>query len=150
MTHIRSALAAGMFVFGAAAVASAQQGTPAQVPQAQAQGAQGQHAKGEWGGRKRGGALLKGISLSAAEKANLKGVHQKYGAQMKAMRAQPKSDARREQVKQLMTAERNDTRAALTPENRTKFDANVTQMEQRMAQRKAKGGPRVPGGDKGR
>jgi Spy/CpxP family protein refolding chaperone len=148
MNHIRSALAAGLLAFGAAAVASAQQGTPAQVPQAQAQGVGGQHAKGEWGGRRRGGALLKGISLSAAEKVNLKGVHQKYAPQMKALRAQPKSDARREQMKQLMTAERNDTRAALVPENRTKFDANVTHMEQRMAQRKSKGA-RVPGGNSG-
>jgi Spy/CpxP family protein refolding chaperone len=147
MNHIRSALAAGLLVFGAAAVASAQQGTPAPVPQAQAQG--GQHAKGEWGGRRRGGALLKGISLSAAEKANLKGVHQKYAAQMKALRAQPQSDARREQMKQLMTAERNDTLGALAPENRAKFDANITQMEQRMAQRKSKGGARVPGGNSG-
>lgn len=149
MIHIRSALTAGFLVFGAAAVSPAQQGTPVQVPQAQAQGARGQHANREWGGQRRGGALLKGISLSAAEKANLKGVHQKYAAQMKALRAQPKSDARREQVKQLMTAERNDTRAALAPENRTKFDANVARMEQRVAQRKTKGGARVPGGSSG-
>ncbi|MDB4874744.1 MAG: hypothetical protein JWM41_1190 [Gemmatimonadetes bacterium] len=135
MTHIRSALAAGMLLFGSAMVASAQ-APQTTVPQAQAEG---QHAKGEWG-NKRGSQLMKGISLSAAEKANVKSVHEKYAPQMKALRAQPKSDATREQAKQLMTAERTDLRNALSSANQAKFDANVAQFQQRVAQRKAKGG----------
>jgi hypothetical protein len=83
---------------------------------------------------------MKGISLSATEKANVKSVHAKYASQLKALRAQPKSGATREQAKQLMAAERADMRNALSSENQTKFDANVAQFNQRVAQRKAKSG----------
>jgi hypothetical protein len=59
------------------------------------------------------------------------------------------SAAQREQAKKLLEAERNDLRAALTPENQVKFDANVKQLEQRVAQRGQrgfkKGGRRGPG-----
>ena len=119
------------------------------------------------------GQLFKGITLSDAEKANIKTVHQKYVAQMKSLREQFKpqmdaarqarqrgdtaalkamweqSAAQREQAKKLLVAERNDLRAALTPENQVKFDANVKQLEQRVAQRGQrefkKGGRRGPG-----
>lgn len=155
MAHIRSALAAVALVCGAAVAASAQQPAPAHAPGAQAQGPHGRHRpKGEWGGRKHRGALLRGITLSASEKANVKAVHEKYAPQMKALRAQPKSDSRREQAKQLMTAARGDMRAALTPANQVKFDANIAQLEQRMAKHKAQhkangGGRRAPGGAPG-
>src|SRR6478609_3085283 len=84
MLNIRTALAT-LLVFGGAVAARAQQpATPA--PQA--------HARG---GMRRGGpgkgpeqALLRGITLSDAEKANLKAVNQKYAAQMKALREQNK------------------------------------------------------------
>jgi Spy/CpxP family protein refolding chaperone len=134
MTHIRSALAAGMLLFGSALVASAQ-APQAQVSQAQTQG---QHAKGHRG--KHGSQLMKGISLSATEKANVKSVHGKYASQLKALRAQGKSDATREQAKQLMASERADLRNALSSGNQAKFDANVAQFNQRVAQRKAKSG----------
>ena len=156
MKHIRSAIAAGLLVFGTAAVASAQ---TAQAPRAQAH--QGQHKA--WG--KRGGgdrALLKGITLSDAEKANLKNVRAKYAPQMKALREQFKTQAQsqgkiargdtaamrarrqanapqREQLQKLMQAERSDLRAALSPANQAKFDANLQQVQQRMANRVAKG-----------
>jgi Spy/CpxP family protein refolding chaperone len=133
MTHIRSALAAGMLLFGSALVASAQ---TAQVPVPQAQG---QHVKGERG-HKRGEQLMKGIALSATEKANIKTVHAKYKSQMKAIRAQAKTDATREQAKQLMASERADLRNALSSANQSKFDANVAQFQQRVAQRKSKAG----------
>ena len=45
MTHIRSALAGAMLMFGAAAVASAQQQTPA-APTPQAQQHSSMHARG--------------------------------------------------------------------------------------------------------
>lgn len=152
MTHIRVTLAAGLLVFGAAAAASAQQSAPAQATHAQATHAQaqrvrGRHAKGKRGGMKRGGALLKGIALSAAEKANVKAVRAKYAPQLKALRTQPKSNERREQAKQLMLAARNEIRAGLAPANQAKFDANVARFEQRVAQRRGKrGGHRAPSG----
>ena len=137
MKHIRSAIAAGLLVFGTAAVASAQAAPAAP----RAQGQHGQH--GMRAGKGERGALLKGIQLSAAEKANLKAVHAKYAPQMKALREQMKNDtsrvARRDAMKRLFDAQRNDLRAALTPANQAKFDANVQKFEQRVAQRSAKG-----------
>ena len=175
MTHFRSALAAGLLVVGGAVVATAQQTPPA----AHGHGRHGQMAQ-RADSTRRGpgmrnvrGQLFKGITLSDAEKANIKTVHQKYAAQMKSLREQFKpqmdaarqarqrgdtaalkatweqSAAQREQAKKLLVAERNDLRAALTPENQVKFDANVKQLEQRVAQRGQrefkKGGRRGPG-----
>jgi hypothetical protein len=159
MKHIRSALAAGLLAIGSAAVASAQ--APATVPQTH--GPHGAHAKAR--GLERG--LLKGISLSATEKANLKTVRAKYAPQMKALREQnkpeaeamraarqrgdtaavralrekdaPQRQAERAQAQKLFQAERADLRAALAPANQAKFDANAQQLQQRMAQRGEKG-----------
>jgi periplasmic protein CpxP/Spy len=157
MIHIRSALAAAMLVVGGAAIAAAQQTTPTTPPRAH-----GQHMRQGFGPGMRG-HLFKGITLSDAEKSNLKNVQAKYAPQMKALREQFKpqmqaaraarqrgdtaalktmwknSAAQREQTKKLLEAERNDLRAALTPENQVKFDANVKQFEQRVAQRAEKG-----------
>jgi len=155
MNHIRSALIAALVTFGAAAVASAQQATPAPAPRAH------QHGRSERGkGFQR--QLFRGITLSDAEKANIKTVRAKYAPQMKALREQlkpqmqaarearqrgdtaalkqmwTKSAAQREQVKTLLEAERNDLRSALVPANQAKFDANVKQFEQRVAQRAGK------------
>lgn len=167
MTHIRSTIAAALLVFGGAAVASAQQSTPAATPAPAAHARhahRGQHARGQRGmfARNVRHQLFKGITLSDAEKANLKAVHAKYAPQMKALREQlkpqiaaartarqngdtaalkamwSKSSAQREQIKTLLESERNDLRAALTPANQAKFDANVKQFEQRVADRATK------------
>ena len=142
MSHIRSALAAGMLLFGGALVASAQTVTQTTVPPAR-----GQHLRGPHG--QRGGELFKGIALNSAEKANIKNVHSKYATQTKALREQAqtqgKSQAQRDQLKQLMVAERNDLRNALTPANQAKFDANVSALEKRVAERGQTGGRRGPG-----
>ena len=163
MKNIRFALVAAVLAAGTAAVASAQQAPPAQV--------QGAHVRGAHGARKAGpgrpgGQFLKGIQLSAAEKANLKNVNAKYAPQMKALREQSKPqmqamrDARqrgdtaavrtlRQQAmsqrgqqmqgqKQLFEAQRNDLRNALSPANQAKFDANVAQAQQRMAKHSKK------------
>ena len=157
MFNIRVALATTALIFGSAAVVSAQQQTaPQGVHQNHAQRPDSAHRR--MGARGLRGQLFKGITLSDAEKANLKAVQAKYASQMKAVREQSKPDmqamrdarqrgdtaalkalwqkgaAHREQNKQVMQAERNDMRAALTPENQTKFDANVAAMEQRLAQ----------------
>jgi len=154
MFSIRSALAAFLVLGGAAVVAQAQQPTTP-APQAHAR-------KGMWGGPGRGGAgadraLLRGITLSDAEKANLKAVHQKYAAQMKAINEQYKpqreqiraarqrgdtaavrslmaqNTGERDQMRSVMTAERNDIRGALTPDNQAKFDANAANMKKRFS-----------------
>jgi Spy/CpxP family protein refolding chaperone len=157
MSHIRSALAAAMLVVGTAAIAAAQQ-----PPAASAQRAHGRGARQGFGPGMRG-QLFKGISLSDAEKANVKSVQAKYAPQMKALREQFKpqmeaarqarqrgdtaalksmwqnSAAQREQTKKLLDAERNDLRGALTAENQVKFDANVKQFAEHVGQRGGKG-----------
>lgn len=144
MTHIRirSALVAGMLLFGGALVASAQTATQTPVLPGR-----GQHVRGLNG--KLGGDLFKGIALSPAEKANIKNVHAKYATQMKALReqakGQAKSPAQRDQMRQVMVAERNDLRNALIPANQAKFDANVSAVGKRMAERGQKHGMRAPG-----
>ncbi len=150
MHHIRSAIA-GLLVFGAAAVASAQATT--QAPPV------GQHAHG-MRGKKGPGAeetLFRGIQLSDAEKANIKNVNAKYAPQMKAIRQQMKSQGKvargdtaamrarweanapqREQMRKLLEAQRADLRAALTPADQAKFDANAQRIQERVAKRAAK------------
>ncbi|MGH7623677.1 MAG: hypothetical protein ACREMU_15145 [Gemmatimonadaceae bacterium] len=102
------------------------------------------------------------MSLSDAEKANLKNVHAKYESQFKALREQSqptfkaaraarqrgdtaaarqimsKAAPQREQMKQLMQSERNDVRGALTSGNQTMFDANIKKFESRTTKRGAR------------
>jgi Spy/CpxP family protein refolding chaperone len=137
---------------------------PAQAPQQRNQ-AHVPRAKGERGefGKQLNRQLFKGIDLSATEKANLKAVREKYAPQMKALRQQMKpelqqvrqarergdtaslknlrnaSAPQRDQARKLLEAERNDFRNALAPQNRAKFDANVTRLDQRVAKRSAQG-----------
>jgi Spy/CpxP family protein refolding chaperone len=163
MKHISSAIVAGLLVFGSAAVASAQ--APAQAPQAHAQRA-GKDGKHAGPGRGRDGALLRGIQLTDAEKANLKNVNAKYAPQLKALREQYKTQGQtkiakgdtaamrqrreanapqREAMKKIMLAQRADLRGALSPANQAKFDANSKQMEDRFAKRAEKGKGRRAG-----
>jgi len=169
MQSIRTTLAAALLTFGAAAVVSAQQSTTPQQPQAAAH--QRKHAQGA---RRAKGALahqlFKGMTLSDAEKANVKQVQAKYAPQMKAIREQYKpqfqaaraarqrgdtaalknlwqqSSAERAQTAKVLEAERADVRNALTPANQVKFDANVTKVEQRMAKRAQKVGKKFRAG----
>lgn len=160
MINIRSTLTAAALVFGTAVVASAQQPTPspAQRAQQRAQRAEG-HRRGAFGPGALRHQLFKNIKLTDAEKANVKAVQQKYASQMKALREQlkpqlqaarqarqkgdtaalksmwQKSAAQRDQIKKLLESERNDLRAALTPEHQAQFDTNVKQFEQRVANR---------------
>ena len=156
MFNIRLALAATALTIGSAAVVSAQQQTaPQGVHQNHTQRPDSAHKR--FGARGFRDQLMKGITLSDAEKANLKAVQAKYASQMKTMRQQSKPDmqamrdarqrgdsaalkalwqkgaAQREQNKQILQAERNDMRAALTPANQTKFDANAASLDKRLA-----------------
>jgi hypothetical protein len=170
---IRSTLAAAALVFGGAVVAAAQQPTPAPTQGAHQQraGRAARNHRGQFRPAAIRHQLFKGITLTDAEKANVKNVRAKYAPQMKAVREQwkpriqaarearqrgdtaafksmrQKSGAEREQIKTLLESEKNDLRAALTPANQVKFDANVKQLEQRVAKRAARGstkGTRAP------
>ena len=105
--------------------------------------------RAERGGMRRG--FLRGMKLSASEKATVKAVHLKYAAEVQPARASLKSamqDARadrqrgdtaaaravlertrnsRESLRAVMGREESEIRAALTPANRTQFDANLKQ-----------------------
>ena len=107
--------------------------------------------------------MLRGITLSDAEKAKLKSVDAQHAAQMKALREQDKpqmeamraarqrgdtaavralwekSKGQRDQMQQLMQSQRNDVRAALSAENQAKFDANVAEFQKHAANRAAQG-----------
>jgi len=134
-----------------ASIAMAQ--APAQAPQAVRHDGRG----AAWGGRGQGGAL-RGITLSAAEKASLKSVHKKYAAESKSLRqslkpameearaARQKGDTAaakavwarnsegRDKMKALRDGEQADIRAALTPEHQKAFDANVAKLKERRAE----------------
>lgn len=95
--------------------------------------------------------LLRGLTLSAAEKSKVNSVHAKYSAESKPMRASVKSamqEARadrqkgdtaaaravldrsknsREAMRGVMERERTEMRSALSPANQKQFDANVQQ-----------------------
>ena len=111
------------------------------------------------------GGLLRGLNLSAAEKANVKAVHAKYSAQSKQMREslrpamqearadRQKGDTAaaravlertknsREALRGVMEQQRTEMRAALSPANQKQFDANV----QQAAASRGKGGRRMMG-----
>jgi Spy/CpxP family protein refolding chaperone len=166
MNHIRTALVAAMLAVGTVAVASAQQTTATTpAPRAEHQHQRGGHRGAGMHARKQ---LFNGMTLSAAEQANVKAVQAKYASRMKAQRQQEKPQfealraarqrgdsaavkqlraqmrtqfaAQRAQSKALMQQERNDLRAALTPANQTKFDANVAKLRERVANRAQKSG----------
>jgi Spy/CpxP family protein refolding chaperone len=166
--NIRTAVAALLVIAGTSAVAAAQQNhaTPSHAHGQRGQAGPHRGAGGPGLGR----ALLRGITLSDAEKANLKTVRAKYAPQAKAIREQfkpqhealraarqahdttalkalrEKSGAEREAMQKLMVAQQADLRAALSPENQAKFDANVAKMKERVAKRPNAAHKRRPGG----
>ena len=112
--------------------------------------------RGNRGGPGRGG-LLRGITLSDAEKSRVKAIHAKYSTEARSLResmrpamqdvrtARQKRDSAavkaawektagdRQKLQALMERQRAEIRAALTPENQRVFDANAKQLEQRRA-----------------
>jgi hypothetical protein len=172
MFNMKYALTGALLLVGSATLASAQQPTATPTDSQAVHAMRGRGGRGMMkGARGLRGQLFKGITMSDAEKANIKNVHAKYESQMKALREQFKPqmqalrDARqrgdtaalkqlwqkaapqREQTKQLLTAERNDLRAALTPANQATFDANVAAIQKQATGRAkygAKGGIHHP------
>jgi Spy/CpxP family protein refolding chaperone len=151
MTFLRTAVLGLALTVGTTAVAQAQTTTPApQAGQHRGHDVRGPGARA-MGGRADRGAL-RGITLSDAQKAQLKTVHEKYRAQHEAERARlkPVMDAvraarqrgdtaaaraawakageARTQGAATMKQEMNDVRAVLTAEQQKQFDANAAKM----------------------
>jgi Spy/CpxP family protein refolding chaperone len=139
----------------AASFAQAQTATQNDRPgrRAEARGIDGRGGRG----------LFRGITLSDAEKARIKQVHEKYSAEAKPLReslrpamqdaraARQKGDTAaaraalsrtsgdREKLRALMDRQKAEIRSALTPENQRVFDANAKQLEQRRAEGRKNG-----------
>jgi Spy/CpxP family protein refolding chaperone len=137
------------------------------LAQAQSTTTQPEHQRQGMGrGDRRGpgrGGLLRGITLSDAEKTRVKAIHAKYNTEAKSLReslrptmqevraARQKRDSAavkaalaktagdRRKLQALVQRQRAEIRAALTPENQKVFDANAKQLEQRRAEWNEKG-----------
>jgi Spy/CpxP family protein refolding chaperone len=158
MSKIRSMVLGLLVVAGVAGVAEAQ--APQRDRQPRARDEMGRGGKDRQTGQRRMRGLLRGINLTDAEKANLKTVGEKYSGQFETIRQSMRPDfeaarAARErgdtaaaraafartaderaQLEALSERMRVDARAALTPEHRVQFDANVARMKERMANRR--------------
>ncbi len=140
-------------IMSGASLAAAQGSVQGPGAGRQAMGARTQGRRGERG-------LLRGITLSDAEKTMLRQIRAKYAPEHKALReslkpvmdevqaarqkhdtaaaraAWDRSKDEREKAKTLMERERAEVRAALSPENQKQFDANVQRLAERRAERK--------------
>ena len=167
---LRSTLVALALVAGAG-IAEAQSAPAQQTPRAEradsarrdgkhngrrlgARGARGEH----------GGAALRGIQLTDAQRTQVRAIHDKYRTQYRALRDQlraPMDSARaarqrgdsaaaraalarttpvRDQMKALADRERAEIHGVLTAEQQRTFDANAQRMQERMTkQREGKG-----------
>jgi hypothetical protein len=138
-------------LLSALASVPAQQPTPAPAPRARAHG----NARPQRG-KQFDKALLRGVTLSDAEKTNLQAVRAKYAAQRQTLRTQLRTQAQNAKAARqrgdtaalrsiraslqterqtLGQAERNDVRNALAPANQAKFDANLKRVEARAARK---------------
>ena len=136
------------------------------LAQAQSTTTQPEHQRRGMGRGERGpgrGGLLRGITLSDAEKTRVKAIHTKYQAEAKSLReslrpamqemraarqkrdtaavkaAWEKSASERQKLQALAQRQRSEIRAALTPEHQKVFDANAKQLEQRRAEWNGRG-----------
>jgi Spy/CpxP family protein refolding chaperone len=151
---MRNSRVVGLAIAGILAV-----GTIAQAQSTTTQSEQHRHAtrREVRGGRGRAG-LLRGITLSDAEKTQMKAIRTKYRAEAKSLResmrpamqdlraARQKRDSAavktawertagdRQKLQALMQRERAEVRSALTPEHQKVFDANAKSLEQRRAE----------------
>jgi hypothetical protein len=148
---VRSLIVAGSLLLSAVAIVPAQQPPPAPAPRPRAHG----NARPQRG-KQFDKALLRGVTLSDAEKTNLQAVRAKYAAQHQTLRTQLRTQAQNAKAARqrgdtaalrsirtglqterqtLSQAERNDVRNALTPANQAKFDSNLKRVEARAARK---------------
>lgn len=147
-------------VFSVAAGVGAQ--APAPTPDAHVMN-RGAHRLDERGEREGRNGLVRGLSLSATEKARVKEIRESYAGQRRALRdalapalaevrsARQRGDtaaaraafertrSQREQVRALQERELGDLRGALSPENQKLFDARRARFQQRRAERGDRG-----------
>ena len=131
MRAIRIATLAAAFCVGITSVAAAQGTEPPQQGQGEARRGGGM---GNW--------LLKDITLTDAQKDQVKTIREKYMPQQMELRKQaqavggPPDDATRTKIMDLQTKQAADIRAILTADQQAVFDKNLAAMKERMASRK--------------
>src|SRR3954466_3836201 len=128
MKVIRIATLAAALCVGLTSIAAAQGTEPAQ---------QGQARRG--GGM--GGLLLKDITLTDAQKAQVKTIRDKYVPQQLELRKAAQAtgsidDATRAKITDLQTKQSAEIRAILTADQQTQFDKNLVEMKARMDARR--------------
>lgn len=127
MKAIRIATLAVALCVGMTSVAAAQ-GTE---PQGQGQGR----------GERMGGMLLKDITLTDAQKAQVKTIRDKYVPQLQELRKAsqatggPPDEATRTKMMDIQNKQAADIRAILTADQQATFDKNLAEMRARMANR---------------
>ena len=131
MRAIRIATLAAALCVGITSVAAAQGAEPPQQGQGEARRGGGM---GNW--------LLKDITLTDAQKDQVKTIREKYMPQQMELRKQaqavggPPDDATRTKIMDLQTKQAADIRAILTADQQAVFDKNLAAMKERMASRK--------------
>lgn len=128
MKVIRIATLAAALCVGMTTVAAAQNTEP-------------QQGQGEARGRGMGGMLLKDITLTDAQKAQIKTIRDKYVPQQMELRKAAQAtgsmdDATRAKMMDLQTKQAAEIRAILTADQQTQFDKNMTEMKARMDARR--------------
>lgn len=127
MKAIRIATLAAALCVGMTSVAAAQ-GTE---PQGQGQGR----------GERMGGLLLKDITLTDAQKAQVKTIRDKYVPQLQELRKAsqatggPPDEATRAKMMDIQNKQTAEIRAILTADQQVVFDKNLAEMKARMANR---------------
>ena len=116
-------------------------------------GAMGQPPAGGRGGRMME-MLMDGITLTDAQKVKVDSMQAANRARMEARRSQMQSQGgppdsatratRRQEMMQEQETQRAAIRAMLTPDQQTRFDANVAHVREQMQQRMGQGGPGRP------
>jgi Spy/CpxP family protein refolding chaperone len=146
-------IVAGSLLLSAVAIVPAQQPTPVPAPAPRARAHRNARPQR---GKQFDEALLRGVTLSDAERTNLQAVRAKYAAQRQTLHTQLRTQAQNAKAARqrgdtsalrsiranlqterqtLSQAERNDIRNALTPANQAKFDANLKRVEARAARK---------------
>jgi Spy/CpxP family protein refolding chaperone len=123
MKVIRVAMMAAALSAVATSVSSAQQ-QPEQASQS---------------GRRMGGTVLQGITLTEAQKAQQKVIREKYAPQMLAIRKTAQTTGTpmdQAKLREIRTAQAAELRAILTAEQQVIFDRNLAEMRARQADRK--------------
>jgi Spy/CpxP family protein refolding chaperone len=109
---------------------------------AAAQSTEPQQGQSEARGRGMGGMILKDITLTDAQKAQVKTIRDKYVPQQMELRKAAQAtgsydDATRAKMMDLQTKQAAEIRAILTADQQTQFDKNVAEMKARMDARRS-------------